>query len=74
MKVSQKKTTSGKQRSCSKRKTIEECESMASGALQHKVWRPGEQQQTTATIEYLTSNARLQNKVWDPGGTNYPNL
>ena len=31
--------------------------------MQHKVWRLGEQQQTTATTK-----DRLQNKVWDPGG------
>jgi len=32
------------------------------GKMQHKVWRPGEQQTTTATKD------RLPNKVWDPRG------
>ena len=64
MKVYQKKTTMKKQSNGSKRKTTTDCESIASGAMQHKVWRPGEQQQTTTT----TAKDILQNKVWDPGG------
>jgi len=44
MKVSQKKITVRKERSDNKRKTAVDHENMASGALQHKVWRPGEQQ------------------------------
>lgn len=66
MKVSQKKTTTRKEKSDNKRKTLVDYESMASGTLQHKVWRPGEQQQTTTSIEQLTSKDGLQNKVWDP--------
>ena len=31
--------------------------------MQHKVWRPREQQQTTTTTKDM-----LHNKVWDPGG------
>ena len=45
-----------------KRKTVANCESIASGAKQHKVWKPGEQQQTTATTK-----DKLQNIVWDLG-------
>eukprot|EP00253_Pinus_taeda_P015217 PITA_15217 len=45
IKVSQTKTTTRKERSNNKRKTAADYESRASGALQHKVWRPGEQQQ-----------------------------
>ena len=74
MKVFQKKITARKERSDNKRKKIVVYESMASGALQHKVWRPGEQQQTTTVIEELTGKDRLQNKVWDLGGINYPDL
>ena len=74
MKVSQKKTTTRKERSDNKRKTAAGYESMTSGALQHKVWRPGEQQQITTAIEQLTNKERLQNKVWGLGGINYPDL
>ena len=59
VKVSQKKITTKKERSDNKRKTIADYESKASGALQHKVWRPGEQQQITTTIEKLTSKDKL---------------
>ena len=45
VKVSQKKTPTRKQSNNNKRKTIAECESIASGEMQHKVWRPTEQQQ-----------------------------
>ena len=62
MKVSQKKTTAVKQRRSSKRKTTEDCESIASGAMQLKVWRHEEKQQTKAT-----KNGELQHKIWDPG-------
>lgn len=74
MKISQRKIVARKKRSDNKRKIVADYESKASGALQYKVWIPGEQQQTTTTIEKLTSKDRLQNKVWDPGGKNYPNL
>jgi len=51
MKVSQKKTTTRKERSNNKRKTTTYYESIKSGALQHKVWRPGEQHQIIVAIE-----------------------
>ena len=60
MKVSQKKPAAVKQRRNNKRKTIEDCESIASGAMQHKVWRLREEQQTEAT-----KNGELQHKIWD---------
>ena len=37
MKVSQRKTATVKQRKINKRKIIEDCESISSGAMQHKV-------------------------------------
>ena len=72
--MSQRKTMARKKRSDNKRKTVADLEGRASGALQHKIWRPGEQQQITTTIEKLTSKERLQNKIWDPGGNNYLDL
>ena len=62
LKVSQRKT-SAKKRSSSKMKTKTNCESVASEARQHKIWRPREKQHTTAQID-----DNLQNKVWDLGG------
>lgn len=62
MKESWKRPTPVKQNSSSKRKTAEDCKSATSGAKQHKVWRPGEEQQTKAA-----ANGNLQHKVWDPG-------
>ncbi len=64
LKGSQRKTSARKRssRSSSKGKTVEDCESAASGAKQHKVWRPGEEQQTKAA-----ANGNFQHKVWDPG-------
>ena len=43
LKVSHRKTSARKRsnRSSSKRKTVEDCKSAASGAMQNKVWRPG---------------------------------
>ena len=58
MKVSQKKTTTVKQRRSGKKKTTEDRESIASGAMQHKVWRRGEKQQTKAA-----TNGELQHKI-----------
>ena len=63
MKVSQKKTTARKQSNNNKEKTRIECESIASGKMQNKVWKPGKVQ--------LKNNAAIgqqQNRVWDPGG------
>jgi len=62
-KVSQREKTIERKQSRNKKKTTVDCESIASGSMQHKVWRPGEQQKTIAAIK-----DRLQNKVWDPGG------
>jgi len=64
LKGSQRKTSARKRssRGSSKRKTAEDCESAASGAKQHKVWRPGEEEQTKTA-----ANGNLQHKVWDPG-------
>ena len=46
-----------------KRKVIEEdCRSRASGALQHKIWKPGELKMTKTE-----QHDEMQNKVWDPG-------
>jgi len=62
MKVSRKRSATRKKREDNKRKTTKDSKSIASGALQHKIWRPGEKQHTTAKI-----NDNLQNKMWDPG-------
>ena len=51
-----------KRRRRSKRNTIGDYESIASGAMQHKVWRPREKQQIKAT-----TNGELQHKIWDQG-------
>lgn len=62
-KVSQRKTSVGMRRSSNnKMKTETGCESAASGARKHKIWRPGEKQHTIADI-----NNELQNKMWDLG-------
>jgi len=62
MKVSWKKPAAVKQKESSKRKTTEDCESLFSGARQHKVWRPGEQQQTK-----VVTNGRWKHKIWNLG-------
>ena len=62
MKEFRKGPASVKQKRSGKRKTTEDCKSTASGAKQHKIWRPGEEQQTEAA-----ANAKLQYKIWDPG-------
>ena len=54
--------TPARKRSSSKMKTETDCESAASGARQHKIWRPGEKQKT------VDIDDELHNKVWDPGG------
>jgi len=69
MKESRKRpVVARKKRKDNKRKTAKDCKSRASGALQHKIWNPGGQQQLTTTVKELTSKERLQNKIWDPGG------
>ena len=68
IKTSQRTAAKGKKRSDNKRMTVKDCKSRASGALQHKIWKPGEQQQITTTVKQLTSKERLQNKIWNPGG------
>jgi len=40
MKASWKRPAAVKQRRSSKRKTTEDCKSVASGERQHKVWKP----------------------------------
>ena len=62
MKVSRKEPAVVNQRRSNKRKTAQDCESIAKGAMQHKVWRPREEQQIEAT-----TNGELQHKIWDPG-------
>lgn len=62
VKESRKRPAVMKQKRSRKKKTTEDCKSAASGAMQHKVWRPGEEQQTKAA-----ANDDLQHKVWDPG-------
>lgn len=70
--MSQKKTTTRKQRSNSKRKITEECEGIASQKLQNKVWKSGKQHQTTTVTEQLKGREigkdRLQNKTCNPRG------
>jgi len=60
--VSWKRPTTVKQRRSSKRKIAEDYESLVSAVMQHKVWRPGEEQQ----IEAATSG-KWQHKIWDLG-------
>ena len=60
MKVPQKKRTV-RRSSRRKRKKTTHCESIVSGEKQHKVWKLGEHQQTTATTK-----DKLQKNVWDP--------
>ena len=45
------------------KKTLADSENIANGAVQHKIWRPIEQQPTKTVTK-----DRLPNKVWDPGG------
>ena len=51
------------QESFNKRKTKADCESIAGGRLQNKIWRPGEMQ-----LKDDVADEQQQNKVWDPGG------
>ena len=46
--------------------TEEECKSKASGALQHKIWKPGELKMSK-TEQHDKMDDQLQHKVWDPG-------
>ena len=46
--------------------TEEDCRSKASGALQHKIWKPGELKMTKIE-QHDEMDDQLQNKVWDPG-------
>ena len=45
--------------------TEEDCRSKASGALQQKIWKPGELKMTK-TEQQDEMDDQLQNKVWDP--------
>lgn len=67
IKISQRKTAERKKRSDNKKLTVKDCKSKASGALQHKIWKPGRQQQMTTAVKQSTNTKRLQNKIWDPG-------
>lgn len=67
VKTSQRKTTERKKKSDNKRMTVKDCKSRASGALQHKIWKPGRQQQMTTAVKQSTNTKGLQNKIWDPG-------
>lgn len=60
MKKSRKRPATMKQRRSNKGKTTEDCKSAASGAMQHKVWKPGARQRTIVHDD-------LQNKVWNQG-------
>ena len=62
IKVTEKKTAAKKQRSTRKRKIEGDYKIIASGKLQHKVWKPGGTQRKNAATD-----DQLQNKVWDPG-------
>ena len=63
VKVSEKKTAARKKKSSNnKKKTVTDCESIASGKMQHKIWKPGEVQHNN-----IAADDQLQNKVWDPG-------
>ena len=44
----------------------EDCRSKSSGALQQKVWKPGELRMTK-TKQHDKMDDQLQHKVWDPG-------
>jgi len=66
--TSQRKIAERKKMSDNKRMTVKDCKSRASGALQHKIWKPGRQQQIATVVKQSTSMGRLQNKIWDLGG------
>jgi hypothetical protein len=66
-----KKTTVRKKINNNKKVTITYCERKSSGALQHKMWNPGEVQATTKqhqNREADGASGRIQYRVWDPGG------
>ena len=44
----------------------EDCKSKASGALQHKIWKPGELKMTKTNLHDKMDD-QLYNRVWDPG-------
>ena len=46
--------------------TEEECKSKASGALQYKIWKPGELKMSK-TEQHDEMDDQLQHKVWNPG-------
>ena len=46
--------------------TEEDCRSKANGALQHKIWKPGELEMTNIE-QHDEIDDQLQNKVWYPG-------
>ena len=55
-----------KQKNNRRQMTKEYCRIKSSGALQHKVWKPGELRMTKKK-EHDEMNDQLQSKIWDPG-------
>ena len=52
VRVSEKKATTKKQRNNSdKKKKVTDCEGIASGRMQHKIWKPGEIQQKNVAAD-----------------------
>ena len=65
VKVSQKQqTTAREQRNFNKGKTRRDCECIAGGELQNKVWKLGEVQ-----LKDGAAVGQQKNRVWDPGGS-----
>ena len=63
VKVSQwKETTRNQRNNRSKGKRVTDCESLTSGKMQHKIWKPGEVKKKS-----IVADGQLENKVWDPG-------
>ena len=59
----QKRTTARKQKiSSNKKKTVTDCEGIASAKMQTKIWKPG-----GMLKKNTVTDGQLQNKVWDPG-------
>ena len=61
MKEFRKRPAALKQKRSSKRKTTEDCKSTTTGAKQHKIWRPREEQ--TKAV----ASAKLHYKIWHLG-------
>ena len=64
MKVSQKQQkVARKQRNLRKGKTRRDCESIAGGKMQNKIWKPGGVQ-----LKDNAAAGQQKNRVWDVGG------